>query len=451
MQLYTETADWFAENLSALESRHYSSEEDVVHNLVYPALTKVLGFQHSEIHSQNSASTMRGRRIRLDLMCKQEEAPKASLIVEVKKLGTNLAKRAGKRWDTAPIGQLLKYLEGHWASGDGTWGIVTNGIEWVIVRREGPFVPRNTFKRYEARSLAELKAILQPVVTRRDVIRSDDASAQWLELIVEANPRAFVQTFTRNIRGTTDIAWGEIGATVSPAKTLFDKPITSVYVACLRLEYPDGLLTPQDSADTMRSLRQTHNLEGSVLGIAFTEAGEDRSRRCRGFVWRDDELATTTLIDPDFPGSRAQQQFSKLAEYVKSAQIDAAFAALSSTPLKRQFHEEVSAWFNAISNPESNDLLHLIRVMFAKLLQERGILPDDALWRWGNSEHEFEVHSHILWLFGEVLAVPIKRRKPASDEWKAQLIEDVPFLNGSLFEIGFRAFLYNMWAKPLLQ
>ena len=82
----------------------------------------------------------------------------------------------------------------------------------------------------------------------------------------------------------------------------------------------------------------------------------------------------------------------------------------------------------------TSELRHLIRVMFAWLLQERGVLPDNALWDHGRTpKGKFEAHRHINWLFTEVLATPPELRRPQTDPWKQYLVDVVPFLNGSLF------------------
>ena len=118
---------------------------------------------------------------------------------------------------------------------------------------------------------------------------------------------------------------------------------------------------------------------------------------------------------------------------------DAILDALSSAPLHRQFHEEVAEWFAAGADglderQRGNRLRHLIRVMFAWLLQVRGVLPDDALWLPTQKPRgNYAVHRHVVWLFTEVLATPKGDRAEVSNEWQRSLVESVPFLNGSLF------------------
>ena len=73
--------------------------------------------------------------------------------------------------------------------------------------------------------------------------------------------------------------------------------------------------------------------------------------------------------------------------------------------------------------------------MFTWILQEREILPDNALWDQGRLPSKaYEVHGHIEWLLAKVLGTPKRdRQRVESDDWKEGLNRSVPFLNGSLF------------------
>ena len=142
--------------------------------------------------------------------------------------------------------------------------------------------------------------------------------------------------------------------------------------------------------------------------------------------------------NPTCPGSRALSQFAALSAHADDPSSNAIADALSSDPLHRSFHEEISAWFKSglqgDVRKDGNRLRHLIRVMFAWLLQVRGVLPDDALWLPTRKPGgKFAVHRHILWLFSDILATPEADRESESDQWRQSLVESVPFLNGSLF------------------
>ena len=210
-------------------------------------------------------------------------------------------------------------------------------------------------------------------------------------------------------------------------------PIAPIVAACLRINSHDGLITPQDIVECLEHILDKMDFNSSILGVAYTVSDKGDDRQCRGFVWRKGHLTTTALVDPRLPGSRTHKLFYDLSHYAVSGEVDKAFTALSSTPLHRQFHEKVSAWFKSLPKRSNNELRHLIRIMFAQLLQERGLIPDEALWGWTPPTREGEVHHHIVWLFEQLLATPKSERRSNSDDWRQSLINEVPFLNGSLF------------------
>ena len=86
-------SDWFANRLADLSSKKPCSEADVVSNLVRPALTRVMGFSNSEIYEQAGAKTVAGQWVIPDILCRRTGDSTASVIVEVKNLGTDLIKK----------------------------------------------------------------------------------------------------------------------------------------------------------------------------------------------------------------------------------------------------------------------------------------------------------------------------------------------------------------------
>ena len=160
--------DWYAKGLKALEDRDSqnpldsdpedsTSEADVRETLIRPVLERVLGFKPWEIHAEKTRTN--GHQRRPDYVCRRGGAgAKATCIFEVKKLKTKLLKRTGDDFKSSPVGQLWDYLNNFRDADDGTWGILSNGSEWFVVRREGDKVPYTVFgSPREARTLAEVK------------------------------------------------------------------------------------------------------------------------------------------------------------------------------------------------------------------------------------------------------------------------------------------------------
>ena len=439
--------DWYADRLCDLQSKSDPNEADVTDAVVRPLLERILGYSVQEIDAQPTGRDLTGRQRRPDFICSAGGSAQAAVIVEVKALGKDLISRASPNApiESAPLGQLEDYLRRHRQSGDGTWGLVTNGIEWIITRRDGEDVlPFSQTLTVEIRSsidadkaLAELIASPKP---KWKATPADDAS-DWLEAVTECeSPKDFLARLVpvdHEVRDDSAIqsAAGETIAHVRsgmlwPGMDMFPQ---EVFVACLRLDYFDGLLSP---ADIAQKLDELDTFVGqAVAGVAYTNSGADGIRKCRGFVRTEGHLFATALIDPWLPGSRAARQFEVLSRGWSAEKPEEIIEALSSTPLQRQFHEQVGAWFET-TREETNELRHLIRVMFAWLLQERGVLPQNALWDTTyipKSEHE--IHEHVNWLFTNVLAVPSDMRKLPADlhPWQRALVDTAPFLNGSLF------------------
>ena len=343
------TEDWYAKSLAQLCAKPEANEADLSGALIRPVLANELGFGVAEIDAESETVSGTGKRIRPDFVCGNPNTEFAYVIVEVKRTGTALDQRKGRQgMSTSPAGQLRRYLKGHRRAGVGTWGVLTNGTDWLVVQRTDEDCP--------------------------------------------------------------------------------------TYAACLEMNLPDGYLAPHNIAERLRDLQ----LDGRAVGVAYGK-DPDGLRRVRGFHSDGGTLLATALVDPDLPGSRALGQFATLAAHASDPSADAILDALSSAPLHRQFHEEVAEWFATGADglderQRGNRLRHLIRVMFAWLLQVRGVLPDDALWLPTQKPRgNYAVHRHVVWLFTEVLATPKGDRAEVSNEWQRSLVESVPFLNGSLF------------------
>ena len=428
-------ADWYADTLAELEAKNAVTEADVSARLIRPVLIRILGFTESDISAEASGQKPAGRRVRPDFICTRDGAGTATAIVEVKNLGVDLAKRQGPRWRSSPIGQLHGYLSQHPQSVVGTWGIVTNGTHWVIHHRDAEDIsPHEMTPPACARTEKEVRELLKPLkhvieaerATRHGSPQPRRQTARWLDAVSScATPSEFLKSIDpkRPVRKEKQWACQE-AAPVLLAGELLERP---TLVACMAADYPDGYLSPGDIAQELGPLSEA----GSITGVAYIDRPES-GRRCRGFILQNDILRTTALIDPALPGPRAQRQFEALAD--GKTKPKQALDALSAVPLHRRFHEEVGRWF-ARTEGDRNDLHHMIRVMFAWLLQERGVLPNDALWRPGTvPDGPLAVHEHIIWLFSQVLATPHANREPEHhDDWRSELVNTVPFLNGSLF------------------
>ncbi len=431
-------ADWYAANLAALEAKPNPTEADVSDTLVRPVLERVLGFGVAEIDAQPSGQTGGNQGQRPDFVCRRGASPAAAAIVEVKRLGTDLTRRASPSapWTTSPLGQLQNYLNRWRQAGDGTWGVVTNGAQWIAIRRTGDRVSAYAeVEIVEARTLAEVRSLLAPIMEEPRADRRAEErllEIDWLSAIADCeSPQRLMERVAPAGQPVVYSENGTVTVRIGEYESDGELFLKQSLLVCMRRDFIDGNLTPPDIAEALLPLRRLPAGLGRAVGVAYT--GDGAERKCRGFVFDNEKLYATALIAPSLPGSRAERQFGVLSGHYSDPSPKAVLDALSSTALHRNFHEEIGAWF-ARTQQGANELRHLVRVMFAWILQVRGVLPDNALWNQGRiPEAEHDIHRHIEWLFAEILARPKERRIDAEDEWEQALVRDAPFLNGSLF------------------
>ena len=238
--------DWYSERLAAVEAKPWPTEADVSDGLVRPVLERVLGFGIAEIDAQPVSVPGSGPIRRPDFICRSGGIRRAAVIVEVKRLGADFTKRTGPSWKSAPLGQLQDYLERHRDSADGTWGVLTNGLEWIITRRVGDHVlPFERTPTVKIRTLSGLKHALAPISSQplppsQPLLA--DTDADWLEAAMEcASPQDFVRRVTASQPGS-HVHHGHNAAHRMVAHYTSDGELLprEIHVACLRMDFPDG-------------------------------------------------------------------------------------------------------------------------------------------------------------------------------------------------------------------
>lgn len=425
-------SDWFAEGMATLRARVQPSEGDVSGIIVRPCLNEVLEIDDYSIHAEQSSPGGRP-----DFVCRRKG--RVELIVEVKNLDTNLERRSGAGWTTSPVGQLQKYMRRFPGVQEGTWGLLTNASEWRLFRRStNDSILHNTCS---PETLDELRRFLNPILHVRDVESrvsiETQASSDWTRRLQseDITPILFVEmsvpgreTYQKRHHG---IEW---------ACARLDHPNSSVdgslfpstdvaFVACIRLPALDKLIRPADITEALAGMPIEH--ASQVHGVAFVHAGAN-NLRCCGFLRHKGELRTTATFDPHLPGSRVERQLLTLAyidnESRSSNSLSEALLALDRAALQEDFYNAIDKWFNR-THRTVNELRYLVRIMFAWLLQERGIIPDTALWNHRPvSDDGTEIHDRIEQLFTRVLAI-----EPDARSTDVEAIDEMPFLNGSLF------------------
>ena len=419
--------DWYAEALADVRHLLHPVEANVREALLYPVLKRVLGFNDSEVRME-AADTRAGKRP--DYVCIRAGGSTAAVILEAKSVGVNLTERTGNSaYSSTPVGQLRGYLNKHRLAVQGTWGVVSNGVDWIVVKKDDDKIPATAMGHpVQATTLSQVTKVLAPIrasLTGEPERRTDEAD--WFELLCgNQTPRQFIRELTDNaVRETSGVAWARVGAS-STSPDVFAPP--PIFLVCLSSSFPDGRLTHDDIADELPS----EITECSAIGVAFTD--HKSTRHARGFVWNG-EIKATALVDVSMPGSRAQRQVEGLAECCTRNDIEAAVKVLETERLHSLFYEQLGEWVSG-AGCGINELRHLIRVLFVWLLQVRGVVPEHALWDSSDDLGALQpgaLHRHILWLMDDVLAKPNHSRPDGVNDRQTHLLETVPFLNGSLF------------------
>lgn len=423
------TFDWFARGMATLRDRDQPSEGDVSGIIVRPCLSEVLGIDDHSIHAEQSSPGGRP-----DFVCRREG--RVELIVEVKNLDTNLERRFGSGWTTSPVGQLHKYMRRFPGVEDGTWGLLTNASEWRLFRRStNDCILHNTCF---PESLKELRMFLKPILEayekRSQQPVKEPPSSAWISRLrsQDWNPDRFVEMSAPSKKShrmkDAGVEWVCVQLADSIEGELF--PIyPPSFLACIRLAATDGLIKPPDITEVMADMPVKY--QSQVHGIAVV-SGVNDSIRCCGFLRNNGELRTTATFDPHLPGSRIERQLHAIAQLDKEPMdlgyLKEALEILDRAALQEDFYTAIDSWFHR-TNRTVNELRYLIQVMFAWLLQERGILPDTALWNHRPVRDDgADIHARIENLFIEVLA-----KEPDARIVNIDNCDQMPFLNGSLF------------------
>lgn len=422
-------SDWFARGMATLRGRDQPSEGDVSGIIVRRCLSDVLKIDDDSIHAEQSAPGARP-----DFVCRREG--RIELIVEVKNINTNLERRIRPEWTTSPVGQLQKYLRMFPGAVEGTWGILTNAGEWRLFLRS-----KNDCVLYgicAPKTLEELRSFLQPILRMRHQRSGGPIErpvpSEWIKRLQSANfnTEQFVEMSAPgkviSHRHVDGIEWAYARMDDPVEGSLFPAS-TGTYVACIRLPAMDGLIRPPDITEVLADMHI--NYDSQVHGIALVRSTTG-SNRCCGFLRHTGQLRKTATFDPEFPGSRIERQLHSIARLDKGALqptcLSDALKVLDKAAIQEDFYAAIDNWFNR-TNRTVNELRFLIRVMSTWLLQERGIIPDTALWNHRPLRDQgTEIHDRIELLFTQVLAKEPDSRSISTDDH-----DEMPFLNGSLF------------------
>lgn len=205
-----------------------------------------------------------------------------------------------------------------------------------------------------------------------------------------------------------------------------------------------GLSRP-DVALAARTFANANPARAAAL-LAYTTAA-DGEREARLAVAANGQVNMTAAFDPTLaaPSARAAaDQLLQLLHQPPAAGLTAEqlMLPLEASQLRQQFYREVARWTAdrqaGKDRPQREAVLrHLVRVMFAWILKEENIIPPELFEQaFANAAlpNADAYHRDILrFLFHRRLNVLVDKRDDHSNARINGAMEQVPFLNGSLF------------------
>ena len=414
----------------ALAADPEGNEATLMHRVVVPALVGMVGYKHEEIRFE--AHPNGGAKKRMDALAGRGTT---ELVVEAKAAGENL--RTGRRRADA-LKQIRSYIRGRRDKGAEVTGLVTSGLTWIRVGADGlPGAEINPRDDDELRKWLEAeRAALDP---------EPGGAAEAMERLCRLRKLPNAGTILTRVTGrgnpaTPGLAYGtaayiETGEPATGTNGQLALPVNqnqarSVGVWVIRLEGGDA--GPDDVADTLAELEAKGALRRGTdaRGAAVAKNGHEGGAAVRAWVRRNGRLTMTTAWHPVCDGIKraAAKHIDRVFDF--GTTIREIEDGLDTRTLQKEFYNNVRDWFQAPAadgRPAATEaaLQHLLRIIFCRLMAERGVLPDDILdcgapGDGGDDGKGVDRHRALLKLFREDLARPGGR-------------PGLPWLNGSLF------------------
>ncbi len=489
--VYDAVADRLRDGFQRFRNRRDTTEADIRQLVIGPVLTAI-GYSDSYRRPEQGAG-----RNRPDEICYTSESVDSSghaaLIVEAKSYGANFDRATGGLSAASPDRQIQRYLRQHPASGPNTIGVLTDGIRWRVYERTGPDTFDTHFlDEYNFADVADVAGAssmlpgdtagtLQEFVDRlcRECVlerhgapprrQTPDLAAQLFAVFERADGDPDPDAVLLRLLGGKDAEthydlddhvrldgiredahardWDAYAyALGAPLQT--DAPSLEgrrAVTAAVRYSDDSPGLSRGDTALCARTFARVDGAGTSAL-LAY-RVGPDGATEARLAVCANGRVAMTALFDPELPAPSAKAAIESvlalLTETRDALAADRLLTPLEVAPLRQRFYADVSAWTRRAAAGKvlvvrEAVLRHLIRVMFTWILKEDGLIPAELFERGFAIARMRDVdryHRDILrFLFHERLNVPADKRDPHDDRVIDEVMEDAPFLNGSLFE-----------------
>ena len=475
------------EGYRLVEKRGHEINEAETRMLLINPVLDALGFPPAHRRPEDG-----DRGNRPDELCYDREVQPdlgtAAIILEAKALGSDFDVQAqlGRR-TSSPDRQIQRYLRQHVASGQSTIGILTDGLRWRMYRRSGidvAFIKDYDFAgvsrqfwrslgSFDEEDIAEFDAFVE-IATRcyeqpepTVLIAEPDPVIELLNAIVRgASPDVILRHLIPNddddeIELRYDIAdqvaltalqqdmfendWQENVYVIGPQTAEHGQLSLSdqLTVGVLKFKHSEWGLGRGDTATSARIFARAAGSGMSVLLVYST--GDDGASEARLAVCADGKVNMTAAFDPDLPAPSARTAIGQIIEVLSREGVvsaDDLMGPLEVAPLRQRFYQEVSQWTWNLQ--EGQDLAyrqavlkHLIRVIFTWILKEESIIPPEIFEYAYSANHLDDTDDYhvdmLSFLFHERLNVVDEQRIRHSIGELNEILDQAPFLNGSLF------------------
>ena len=475
-----ETIEKIRKNTEDLLSYQYS-EADTVRYLVDP----VLDFLQYPPNQQRREGQLKQNRPDIVLWDSPEQISSggpAKLILEAKPLYADLSGN-GMAKQARPKEQLARYVTGYERGGPDTLGILTDGNIWHVVEA----VPDSHRTRFikEIRLLeGSPESAAEKLDTLRHLILGGTGQVQ-LRVLFANDARRFTNAISDELEPTqllslladvddvrTDLgnevqlegvaqqseqefwdsyAYASAGNIKVEQPSIFGDTLCAAVVRMKKAaDENDSFVYREDAATVAATFAKTNHLGMSVaVVIQPDEAGN--SANVRLAVHYRGHTSMTVGFNPYAPPPHILKKIQVLYEKLRNTKpVEAPNIAdiVAAKGMRDQYYKDITeGWvLRQYRNVPDGDpssrrqhrqaiLRHLMRTLFAWILKEEGLLPQEAFDpvfadRYAAGDYHREV---LTYLFHERLNTPQDKREshPISDIDDA--LEDTRFLNGSLF------------------
>ena len=460
------------------------SEEDTVSHLIDPALA-FLGYPVTHQRRELQSGDNRPDIVLYDAPTMWAGNRPSEVILEAKPFGYDLSGRGVPR-SRKPQNQIRRYLSADHPGGPGTYGILTDGNVWRVIRRGAPNeslalvhewrLLQDTEETCAAR-LDEIKRALAappvPAVAVPSLRRPKNQDAREICAAVARgdSARNLLQRLVGKA-GLSKIQPGDIAMSAKAAQLESefwreyayaeagkiraeqgDASAESVCVAVIRAnvdpDEPDAVLYREDVAIAAAAFAKAVPLKMSVVLITQPdENGEPAAARLA--VHYQGHTDMTTDFNPHTPApktlnaiQRVRDQLNRKTPVAPDTLVD----AVAAKSVRKEFFEKIANGWTLRQQRKAAGgdarrrayreaiLRHLIRSIFVWILKEDGKLPPEAFDEaFARREAPGAYHADILsFLFHERLNKPPDERAPHPSAAVHAALDDARFLNGSLF------------------